>query len=143
MGSKKWAESRIAAVFMIVAGITLAGAGTWFGAENMHFLAATERAKGVVIALHKGRGARGSTLYFPIVRYHPAGAADDVVFRSKPGLWPSPFAAGDRVSVAYDVADPASARVVSFWTLWLLPGATVVLGLGSVLAGRANLRKRR
>jgi len=140
---RTWADSRIVAVFMIVAGLGLVGAGAWFVAENISFLAATERAEGTVIALQKERGARGSTIYYPTVRYHHPGAAKDVVFRAEPGLCPSPFSAGERVTVAHAAADPASAKVISFWTLWFLQGAMVALGLVSVLAGRASLRKRR
>lgn len=140
---RTWADSRIVAVFMIVAGLGLVGAGVWFVAENVRFLAATERAEGTVIALRKERGARGSTIYYPMVRYRHPGTAKDVVFRAEPGLWPSPFSAGERVTVAYATAEPPNANIVSFWTLWFLQGAMATLGLVSVLLGYASLRRRR
>ena len=138
-----WVGSRAVALFMIFVGSGVAVGGAWFVVESVMFLGATERAEGTVIALQKERGVRGSTLYFPLVRYRHPRVAEDMVFKAKPGLWPSPFSAGDRVTVAYNRTDPADARILSFWTLWFLQGATLALGLGSVLAGRASLRGRR
>jgi len=63
------------------------------------------------------------------------------VFKAGPGLWPSPFAVGDAVTVAYDRDAREHAMIGSFWTLWFLPAATAALGVACVFAGRDSLRK--
>ena len=140
---RKWAESRAAAVYMIIAGLGLVGAGVWFIADNAMFLSKAAHVAGTVISLEKVRGAKGTPLYYPMVRYQRAGVGEPEMFRSRPGLWPSPFAVGDKVTVAYARGDPASARVVSFWTLWFLPACMIVFGAGSMYAGRSTLTTQR
>ena len=73
-----------------------------------------------------------------MVRFQPLGRSTGIVFRAKPGLWPSPFDTGDRVVVAYD---PDDVRIVSFWMLWFLPGVTILFGLGCLLAARDTMKK--
>ena len=131
---RKWAESRAAAVYMVIAGLGLVGAGVWFIADSAVFLSEAARIDGTVIFLEKVRGGKGIPLYYPMVRYQRAGVREPVTFRSRPGLWPSPFAVGDQVTVAYTHGDPASARVVSIWTLWFVPACMILLGSGMTLA---------
>ena len=140
---RKWAESYIAAVYMMIAGLGFVGAGVWFAADNAVFLSKAGRVAGTVVSLEKVRGAKGIPLYYPMVRYQRAEIREPVMFKSRPGLWPSPFAVGDKVTVAYPLGDPASAKVVSFWTLWFLPACLILLGAGSMIAGRSTLTKRR
>ncbi len=115
--------------------------GAWICTANIEFVQQAERAPGIVTEIVGSRGARGAMLYHPIVRFHPKGRGTSIVFKAKPGLWPSPFDAGDRVTVAYDAEDPGDARIVSFWMLWFLPGTTVLFGLGCLLAGMATMKK--
>ena len=140
---RKWAESYIAAVYMMIAGLGLVGAGVWFTAAAAIFLSKSGRVAGTVVSIEKVRGAKGTPLYYPMVRYQPAEIGELVMFKSRPGLWPSPFAAGDKVTVACVPDDPASARVVSFWTLWFLPACMILLGTGSMIAGLSTLTMRR
>ena len=140
---RKWAESYIAAVYMMIAGLGLVGAGVWFTADTAIFLSKAGRVAGTVVSIEKVRGAKGTPLYYPMVRYQPAEIGELVMFKSRPGLWPSPFAVGDKVTVACAPDDPASARVVSFWTLWFLPACMILLGTGSMIAGLSTLAMRR
>lgn len=115
--------------------------GAWFGVTSFDFTRHAERAPGVVTQIVGKRSARGMTLYYPMVRFRPAGHGDEIEFEAGPGLWPSPFAVGDAVTVAYDRGTHENAEILSFWTLWFLPAATAALGVGCVFAGRDSLRK--
>lgn len=110
--------------------------GAGFTFVNANFLRNSARAEGLVIEVVGKRGARGMMLYYPVVRFRPAERDASVIFKARPGLWPSPFDVGDRVTVAYDARDPDRAKIVSFWMLWFLPGAMMMLGLGCLFAAR-------
>ena len=75
---RKWAESYIAAVYMMIAGLGLVGAGVWFTADTAIFLSKAGRVAGTVVSIEKVRGAKGTPLYYPMVRYQTAeiGARD-------------------------------------------------------------------
>ena len=128
---------------MVVGGLGLAVAGGWFTVDNAVFLSQTNRASGTVVLVEKVRGHRGTSIYYPSVRYRHGKTGEQTSFKSRPGLWPSPFAVGDRVTVAYRSDDPANAKVVSFWTLWFLPTCTILVGLGSICGGLSTLTERR
>ena len=98
-------------------------------------------APGTVIEVVGERGAKGTKLYHPLVRYEPAPGGASVTFKAEPGMWPSPFDVGDAVTVAYDQDDPSDANIVSFWTLWMLPLTLLAFGLGCLIAGRHTLIK--
>ncbi|UCH74323.1 MAG: DUF3592 domain-containing protein, partial [Rhodospirillales bacterium] len=68
---------------------------------------------------------------------------ETVEFKSRFGIWPSPFAVGDRVVVAYEPRDPTAARIDSFWTIWFMPLLLVAFGLACILAGYDTLRRTR
>ncbi len=123
------------AAFLLIGGIAMIAVGVWFFFDHARFVGPAQRADGVVEDVVGRRGARGHTLYYPVVRYRPAGRVADVVFTASPGLWPLPFAIGDRVTVAYGPADPSDAKIDSFWMLWFMPGAVVLLGIGCLFAG--------
>lgn len=133
--------NRLKSGFLILGGAALLVFGAWQGAESYRFLQQSGRAPGTVTRIVGERGARGMTLYYPVVRYRLPVKRVGIDFKSKPGLWPSPFDAGDAVEVVYDPADPGNARIVSFWTLWFLPIVTVMFGLACLLAGRSIRRK--
>ncbi len=137
----KNALKRLSVAFLIVGGVALLLAGAWFGFANITFLQKADRAPGVVTEIVGQRGARGAMLYYPVVRFQPSGRSTGIVFKAKPGLWPSPFDTGDRVVVAYDPDDPDDARIVSFWMLWFLPGIMILFGLGCLFAARDTMKK--
>lgn len=117
-------------------------AGAWLVIGNANFIRHAARAPGTVINVVGERGVRG-TMYYPVVRYQPRRSGASVTFKAKPGLmWASPFDVGERVTVAYDQGDPQDAKIVSFWTLWLMPASLMLLGAGSLFAGRHTLAKK-
>ena len=132
---------RLTGYFLLVGGVAMIFTGAWFAIADARFVLRAERVTGDVVDIVGERSARGMTLYHPVVRFRPDGNGGYVVFTAEPGLWPSPFAAGDRVTVAYDADDPDDAVIVSFWMLWFLPLATVLFGAGCIVAGRDTLRK--
>lgn len=128
-------RDRLSAVVLVVGGMALIFGGVGFALSHLAFLDAAERGTGEVVAIARERGVRGMPLHFAIVRYRPSGSREPLEFKAKPGLWPSPFSVGDEVVVAYDPGDPGHAKIVSFWTLWFLPGAMGVLGIACIGAG--------
>lgn len=127
-------------LFLLLGGIAMIVAGSWIATSNAGFVLAAQRAPGIVVDLSKRR-VRGATLYHPVVRFRPAAFETPVQFTAQPGLWPSPFDVGDEVTVLYDNADPADARIESFWTLWFLPLATALLGAACLFAAW-DIRRR-
>jgi hypothetical protein len=135
-------RDRLKVAVLVLGGLGMVGGGIAFTVANLAFLRTAARSPGEVVAISKERGVRGMPIHFAIVRHRPAGSPQPTEFKAKPGLWPSPFAVGDPVDVAYEPADPANAKIVSFWTLWFLPDAMVALGLLCVVAGWDTWRRR-
>jgi hypothetical protein len=94
-----------------------------------------------VVGVKAKRSAKGMTLYHPQVTFVAPQEGRPVTFQSRTGLWPSPFAVSDKVKVAFDPADPGSARIVSFWTLWFLPACMFGFGLLAVILGCSKLKQ--
>ena len=77
-----------------------------------------------------------SVFSYPVVAFTDRDGENHTVQVSE-GSNPPEWAVGDAVTVRYDPAFPASARIES-WTsdllLWLLPGITGIVGIGFLLA---------
>ena len=115
--------------------------GSFFGVRGARaFLDSTARAPGTVIELQRERGIKGLREDYPIVRFTSPASDAPLTFRSKVGLWPSPFDVGDEVQVAYDPMDPERAEIDSFWTIWLPRVALIVFGSLCLGAGLLTLR---
>lgn len=63
------------AAFLLIGGIAMMGVGMWFFFDNARFVSHAQRAQGVVEDVVGRRGARGQTLYYPVVRYRPPAAS--------------------------------------------------------------------
>ena len=120
----------------------IALAGAWFVYAHFDFLQQSERSQGTVVEIISERSARGMELLYPLVQFWPENAGEQIVFRARPGLRPSPFETGDLVVVAYNPNHPAEAKIVSFWTLWFLPAVMILFGAACVFAGRHTLCKK-
>lgn len=120
----------------------MALAGMWFTYAHYDFLQQSERSPGTVVEIISERGARGMPLLYPVVEFFPEDRDEEIVFRARPGLWPSPYEVGDHVLVAYDSIDPADAKIVSFWMLWFLPVVMMLFGGACVFAGWHTLREK-
>jgi len=118
----------------------MALAGAWFVDAHFSFLRQSDRSQGTVIEMISERGARGMTLLYPLVQFWPENADEQIVFRAQPGLWPSPFATGDVVTVAYNPDQPVDAKIISFWTLWFLPAVMILFGGACIFGGRHTLQ---
>lgn len=134
-------KQRLTGLFLLVGGAALLITGIWILATTADFVRHAQRALGVVTEVVGERGARGTKLYYPFVRYRPHDRGAIVVFKARPGLWPSPFDVGDTVTVAYDDEDPDNAKIVSFWTLWFMPGVLILFAVACLWAGRHTLNK--
>jgi hypothetical protein len=135
-------KNRLTAAFLLIGGVVLILAGAWIAIINANFTRHAEKAPGTVINVVGERGARGATLYHPVVRYRPRQQDNSVTFKANPGmLWSSPFDVDDPVTVAYNEDDPEDAKIVSFWMLWLLPITLILFGAGCLLAGWKTLAK--
>lgn len=121
----------------------MAVAGLWSTVNAVQFLDTTARTDGTVVALERERGSKGLTEDHPVVRFVQPETGEAVKFTSRFGLWPSPFAVGEAVEVAYDPEDPERVEINSFWTIWLLPLVLPLFGLACLAAGFHNLRRTR
>lgn len=139
--TQRFANSRVVNAIMIVLGLGLAFGGGWFAYANASFLGNSQRATGTVVRLVAKRSSRGMTLYHPRVSFVAPRDGRTVTFTSRTGLWPSPFSVGQKVAVAFETAAPETAKIVSFWTLWFLPGCMIGLGLLALILGRAKLKQ--
>lgn len=131
-----------AGYFLLVGGLAMVLTGIWYVAEAVTFLEETERTDGTVIALERKKNAKGFDQDHPVVRFTSPETSETVEFKSRFGIWPSPFAVSDRVEVAYDPSNLQRARINSFWTIWFLPLLLVAFGLACGVAGYHTLRNR-
>jgi len=84
---------------------------------------------GTVVALHESRATSDSGVtYAPVVRYDVGGRT--YTFTSSNSSDPPAYKVGERVALRYDPADPARARIDSWWELWLMP---VMLGVSAAV----------
>lgn len=124
-------------LILALGGLLLTGSGAWFGYAHVALVRHGERAPGEVVDLQVRR-VRGQKLYHPVVRFRPAGKGE-TRFTEKVGLWPSPFTVGDRVTVLYRNETGIEPKIDSFWTLWCLPLAMILLGAGCIVAARYEI----
>ena len=126
---------RIGLVFLLVGILVTAGGGIWL-ARTAAFVAKADQAPGQIIAIERGSGSNGRTLYRPVFRYKDASGAvhERRSAMSASGLM---LKVGDAVTIAYEHADPAQARIVSFEMLWM--GPLFVFGFGTLFTGFAAL----
>ena len=139
-----FAKSRFVGVVLVVGGVGLCLGAIGFVGKTAAFLDAAERGRGRVVEVVEERGVRGTAQRRPVVRFREPGG-DSVTFESRFALWPSPFAAGDAVEVAFDPDDPQEAEIHSFWTLWFMPAVMFLFGAACAAAGIITLssfRKR-
>jgi hypothetical protein len=126
--------------FLTVGGIACLIGGFFTAREARAFLDSTDRAPGTVIELKRERGVKGLREDYPMVQFSHPVSDTALTFKSKVGLWPSPFDVGDEVLVAFDPLDPEKAEIVSFWTIWLPRVALFVFGSLCLGAGLLTLR---
>jgi hypothetical protein len=122
-------------IVLIAGGVIVVATGAWIAFDGYRFLEGAGSAPGRVIDMVTKRGSRGMTFYHPVVRFQPIDADSSIEFAAGASPWKSLYLPGDRVDVAYNVANPAEARIRSFWMMWFLPIVTALLGAVSLLVG--------
>lgn len=126
---------RIGQVFLLVGILTMVGGGAWL-ARTAAFVARAEQAPGQIIAIERGSGSKGKTMYRPVFRFRDASGQQHEL-RSALSSNRLGLSVGEAVTVAYDRTDPAQARIASFGMLWELP--LVVFGFGALFTGFSAL----
>ena len=146
--SGKAAASRLAlpGIFLVAGLAMLSGAGH-DALQTRHDIAVGTTADGAVTDLIAGSGSDGDTVFYPRVRFITQ-SGDAIEFTGSSGTSPPAFEVGEAVTVLYNPASPGTARIKSFFQLWLLP--IILGGMGSVFAtiggaglivgGRARIR---
>lgn len=136
--TKRWAG-----YVLLVGGIVMAITGVWQIFEGQAFLDNTARAEGTIVALKRERGAKGMAEDHPVVQFTAPESGATFSFKSRFGMWPSPFSVGEKVDVAYDPTNPVRARINSFWTIWFVPILINLFGVACLAAGSHTLRRNR
>jgi hypothetical protein len=159
-GAIAWALSRDVDLFVLGerAFAAIAGAASVVGVvvlwNTVELYAGGTRAAGTVLEVRETRRtereevtrADGSehrrtverASYAPVVRFTTSNGRE-IEFHGRGGS-DTAFAAGDRVTVIYDPANPIRARIVSFLDLWL--PAAVAFGVAILFGGSAWLSRR-
>ncbi|MEP7355890.1 MAG: DUF3592 domain-containing protein [Anaerolineales bacterium] len=106
------------------------GIGGWYGWGSYNLTTRGGRADGTVVAMDESNDDDGTT-YAPIVGYEVDGERYEM--NSHNYSSPPAYHVGQKVTILYNLADPNTARIDSFWDLWLLPiifiGLAVPFGL--------------
>jgi hypothetical protein len=132
----------IADIFLGIGLLTLT-IGVFFGLHTRRLLKQGVRAPGVVVEnvveerADYDRDDHSHTIsrtYRPKVRFRSQNG-EEVVFVSHAGFGQAAYRQGEAVEVLYDPADPHSAEINGFWSLWLGPTLIGLIGLVPLLVG--------
>ena len=120
------------AIFLLV-GLGMLGGAVYSFVTTWRFIGGAIAAEGVVIALEeRWSSADGDYTYFPQVAFETEDRRR-FEFTGDTGSQPAAFDVGETVRVLFDPARPETARIDSFFQLWLLP--LILGGLGTVFSG--------
>ncbi|HAJ38327.1 MAG TPA: hypothetical protein DCL15_21865 [Chloroflexi bacterium] len=123
-----WLFLGIALFMLVVATVT--------GVQAQRTLSREIRVNGFVTELMTRTDATGNTLYYPIVAFTlPDGSRKRLP--TTLGDWPAAYTVDEAVTVLFDPAQPAYARIDSptnIWVDWLWTLVTGVLGVAFLLA---------
>ena len=108
--TRNFNKNRWVGAFLLAGGLAMFVGGIWYAREAAVFLETTQKTAGMVLELKRERGVRGMRQDHPIVRFIVSETGREAVFKSKVGLWPSPFEVGEAVEVAYNPDDPQAGR---------------------------------
>lgn len=109
--------------------------GFFIALRRQHWLGTTAVATGTIVGVDEKTTGGGTLRAFPIVRYEADGRTFD--YRSPV---PLPGTGLDRIGrtvpIRYLQTDPGRARLDSPLSVWLAPALFILLGMGSILAGK-------
>jgi len=117
--------------FLVGAGLLACGLGFYHHSRN--FLATCARADGTVVENTLGTmPSSASPVYYPKFSFQtPDGVTHTIASNS--GSSPPSYNVGQHVQVLYTPGDPNSARLNSFWELWLAPTVFFIMGAAGLI----------
>jgi hypothetical protein len=95
------------------------------------FLARSVRTDGTITAFAQSVDDDGSVSYFPVFTFVTRDGKGQTV-QSHTGSGTLGFEVGDRVPVRYELVDPSTARIDTFWQTWPL---AMLFAIGACLMG--------
>lgn len=131
---------QVGLLLLLIGALFAAIGGIWL-ARQWWFIRHAALAGGVITALDERESASTddtSTLYYPVVRFQTA-TGQEIVSQSTTGSRPTPFHVGQAVTIYYDPANPADARIQSAFQLFGIGAAFMLFGILFVLIGGALL----
>jgi Protein of unknown function (DUF3592) len=108
-------------------GIMLFIAGCVWIADTLLFVSSASRTSGVVTQVEVSHGRRLDS-YTPVFSFVDAGGMSHTQRFSRGSPFYK-FAVGEKVLVLYAAQAPTSAKIDSFWTLWMPPSTMAAFGL--------------
>lgn len=122
---------------LVIVGILAIVSGAFGLRDQMKFLVSAEQADAEVVSVETFDPTEGFTLYRPTIRYLSANGGTTAVVADTY----RPTVAGEILSVAYDPADPADARLMDPRDRWILPLWMVVFGVITIVVGIRRARR--
>jgi hypothetical protein len=111
------------------------GVAYYYGHTSWALSRSGASAEGTVVAMKESPATQESGVtYYPVIRYEVGGQT--YTFESHNSSDPPAYRVGERVALFYDPADPARARIDSWFELWLMPVA--LGGAGVIVAVVVN-----
>jgi len=120
----------VAAIFGLVGVGLIAGSGRALHSTRS-FLDRATTAEGTVVRLVRKVDSDGYDTFAPVVSFRVKGS--ERTFTSSTSARPAAYQPGEAVTVLYDPANPADARIRSFSELYLLP--LILFGIGLPFTG--------
>jgi len=114
-------------ILMGIIGAGVLAGGTYLAYRQYDFLQSAVTAKGRVLEMVSRSRSKGKTSYAPKVSFKTA-EGKTVEFTSKLSSSPPSYGVGETVDVLYDPAEPQSAEVKGFLSLWLGPIVLSIMG---------------
>jgi hypothetical protein len=106
-----------------------------FAIHTEFFLHNSTRVAGEVVALKERYDSKSESIqYAPVFRF-AASDGKAYTIASKISTDPASFAVGDTIEVLYRQNDPQTARINSFWQMWLVSTVLVCIGVALGLLG--------
>lgn len=122
---------------LLVPGILLMLAGTFFFVKTQRYYASTSRASGKIVEIEKQQNQKDIT-YYPVFSFADSAGATHIIHTSQTRTWSGWnrfYKVGDTVEVLYPANEPQKARLNNLFSVW---GWVLVfggVGLILVIAG--------
>lgn len=92
-----------------------------------NFIRQARQAQGCIIQL-VDREEDGGTSYYPVFTFKDANGVKHIVY-SDTGSYPPTYQIGDKITVLYNPNNPRYAKINNFFSIWIIPLITGVLGV--------------